>query len=146
MIDPGFFYVPATAYLPERSENVIIQGDPEHQYGADTLLGGAKLNATKAAEWAIYPPSAGRYLLSAYYTSCLSRPVNIEINGVLAMRNAMAAPTHGADPACWRPDGRELIELLVVELNAGENRMRVSTPKPTDFMPHIAQFRFAKVG
>lgn len=137
--------VPATAYLRDQSRNVVIQGDPRNQYGADTLLGGPDEGAAKLAAFAVYAPAQGRYALSACYTSCESRPVNVEINGAQVMVNAMSRPTHGSPPACWRPDGREWVDLLVVDLIAGKNLMRVFTPTAADFLPHIVAFRFVQL-
>jgi hypothetical protein len=126
--------IPASEFL--RPLNVAL-GGPNNMYGADVLLNAPPYqDRPNRAEYE-FNAAGGTYLLKVEYAAEEVRPVNIYINGDVAIPNALAAPT-----GCWQPQCQLLLNQGRVTLSNGLNILMI---KRAHYFPHIRKFVFVPV-
>lgn len=116
----------------------VALGGPSGIYGEDVLLNGPPYtDQPNRATFEFDAGPGGAFLLKARYASATARPVSIELNGLLAMPNTLAAAT-----GCWEPACQRLLSQGQVALRPGRNVMRIARDHP---FPHIHSFVFEPV-
>ncbi len=124
--------IAATEFL--RPLNVAL-GGPNNMYGADVLLNAPPYkNVPNRADFEFIVNVAGIYLLQVEYAAKDSRPVQILLNGEIAIPNALAAPT-----GCWTINCQHLFNQGRVTLKEGLNVLRVERES---YFPHLRKFVF----
>ncbi len=127
--------IPASDFV--RPENVAL-GGPNNIYGPNVLLNGPPYNdRPNAAEFDFTASAAGTYLLKIEYAAATARPVTVSLNKVVAIPNAMNAPT-----GCWEVSCQLLLNQGNVTLREGANTLRVHRGS---VFPHIRTFVFEPV-
>lgn len=123
--------IPAATYA--RGQNVA-RGPLPNLYGADVLMNAPPFNdVPNAAEFDVFIPVPGRYTLSFRYAAAVSRPIDIFVNGELAVSEALNAPTGG-----WLPADQAWFIAGTVILRKGPNTIRIQR---SSVFPHITSLK-----
>lgn len=124
--------ISATEFL--RPLNVAL-GGPDNRYGADVLLNAPPYkNVPNRADFEFIVNVAGVYLLQVEYAAKESRPVQIFLNGEMAIPNALSAPT-----GCWEMNCQRLLNQGRVALEEGLNVLRIERES---YFPHLRRIVF----
>ncbi|MER9965061.1 DUF4157 domain-containing protein [Mesorhizobium sp. M0045] len=120
-------------------EGSEVGGGLAANYGKDVLhnmppYGNDRPNA---ANFNFRVPVAGRYELNIEYAAAQSRPVSIIINGQTVAGVALSDTTGG-----WEIDQQTWHDLFGVNLNAGQNTIRIERPH---VFPHIRTIAFQPI-
>ncbi len=94
-------------------------------------------NSGKQPNWSNYnfvSPNSGNYLIKLRYTSKLSRPIKISVNGKLVSDDAGKEITDS-----WGPDGQRWFDEAICHLNKGTNTFRLEAH---GMFPHIDKIAF----
>jgi hypothetical protein len=128
----GVIQLAAADIVMSASRNVEVGG--ANMWGEGVVHNGPPyVDQPDEAEWRFQAETAGAYKLEAQYAAGESRPVQIYVNGALAIGRGLSATTGG-----WTPEFQKWTPQGTVRLNAGQNVLRFAR---TSYFPHIQGVR-----
>ncbi|GEM_PF-5797248 len=125
--------IPAVTY--KRGQNVA-RGPLPNLYGSDVLMNAPPFHdAPNAAEFDIYIPAGGNYKLSVRLAAAEPRPVDVFVNGTLAIPGALNISTGG-----WLPVNQKWEDAGTLTLREGINTIKLQR---SSVFPHIMTLKLS---